>query len=308
MLKYILLHKINGGLVLKKLYCLVYRQDIERQNPNYDLLKQACRDRGIEFVELSIPVSGYTLADVPKLEAGGVYRLSTSNERVKQYLYALRIKNPKLNYWQNSQSKINSSGGIPWSADIRGELNNINIIPTIFSLTSIVNTDLLRFIKSHLGGFPVVLKQAGGSHGSNVSLINSAEELIDVLANQITTESIGAKSVLRKFIKNAKHYRVIVLNDKAISSIEYFQPVDDFRTNAVANPDVKPVKISPDIEHLAVTAVRNLRLLFGGVDILVDEDGRAYLAEVNTPCNFSRNQLTTGEDIAGQIVEFLCRI
>ena len=56
---------------------------------------------------------------------------------------------------------------------------------------------------------------------------------------------------------------------------------------------------------LAERAVAALGLEFGGVDILVDEQGTATIAEVNFPCNFARNQMNTGTDVAGLLVDHL---
>lgn len=51
-------------------------------------------------------------------------------------------------------------------------------------------------------------------------------------------------------------------------------------------------------------AVKALGLEFGGVDVMITNDG-PKVVEVNYPCFFPRCQMLTGVDIAGQMVEYL---
>ena len=44
---------------------------------------------------------------------------------------------------------------------------------------------------------------------------------------------------------------------------------------------------------------------FGGVDILIDSNGRPYITEMNFPCNFARAANATNIDIAGLMIDFL---
>jgi glutathione synthase/RimK-type ligase-like ATP-grasp enzyme len=114
--------------------------------------------------------------------------------------------------------------------------------------------------------------------------------------------------VLRKYISNARHLRIIVIGSEVKDVIEYKSQSGDFRTNAVATPQVEVVKDLPgDIAASAVSSVHELGLEFGGIDVLVDENGDYHIAEVNFPCNFARNQANTGADIAGMIIDYLLK-
>lgn len=121
-----------------------------------------------------------------------------------------------------------------------------------------------------------------------------------------TLDTETSRFVLRKFIANARHFRMVVIGDKVVDTIEYIAPDDDFRTNAVAVPQVLPRNdASDDLKRIAAHATNALGLEFGGVDVLIDTEGNAYIAEVNFPCNFARNQMCTGTDIAGQMIDYL---
>lgn len=110
----------------------------------------------------------------------------------------------------------------------------------------------------------MVVKVLGRSHGHGVFKASSPTELAE---------------------------RLVVIGDKVVSTIKYIQPTDDFRTNAVDSPTVEPIEVDNSMKKVVIEAVRVNGCEFGGVDILRCPSGEFYLAELNYPCNFARNQL-----------------
>lgn len=89
-----------------------------------------------------------------------------------------------------------------------------------------------------------------------------------------------------------------------VSSLEYIAPQGDFRSNEGANPQAVPKKFASEVEQLAVQATKAQGLEFGGVDMMLTDAG-PKVAEVNCPCYFPRCQLIAGDDVAGQMVDYL---
>lgn len=288
----------------KTLYCAVSNKDQAEQNSNYKLLKQACKERSIAFVNIYAPAAAYDSTDVPELSKGGIYRVSPGDKRLTQYMYFLCQKNPQLKTWFNPKMRA-PGGSMPWFGDMKAQLKNISILPTLFGVTNEINDELVDKIERRLGGFPVIIKKTGASHGAGIVIVDSLLSLRTIIGH-ITDKSRSERTVLRKFIRNARHFRIVVVGDKTVSAIEYKLPDNDVRTNVTDSPNVTPANPPQEVLDLALQAVENIGVFFGGVDILVDETGKAFVAEVNTPCNFSRNQNCTGDDVAGSIVEFLC--
>ncbi len=156
-----------------------------------------------------------------------------------------------------------------------------------------------------IGGFPVVVKTLGLSHGKGVMKADSPEQFMQML-HEMDLESYS--TIARKYLANYRHYRLIVIEDKVIAAIEYHKPENDFRTNATT-PVVSALEIADIPESVLELATKgaNLRTsLLSGVDILIDQtDNIPYLAEVNAPCYFARAEKPTGIDIAGKIIEAL---
>jgi glutathione synthase/RimK-type ligase-like ATP-grasp enzyme len=178
------------------------------------------------------------------------------------------------------------------------------IIPTVLDLPRDRRT--LQNYAEYLGGFPIILKASGGSHGVGVMKIDSMDSLASIADYLVAANKSGSNAfMLRKYIDYIAHARVTVLNGKAIDSIEYKRVTGDFRSNVGTEIHVEVKDFGPDTKRAAIGAVESLHADFGGVDLLIDTDGKAYVAEVNVPCFFPRSQQISGVNIAEQLVQFL---
>jgi RimK family alpha-L-glutamate ligase len=284
-----------------KLYCLIDDENAHSNERMFEYLKAACEARNIELVVLSAAGFDYGQDMGQVLETpSSLYRLS-SGHRV-QTLEALLLKDGVATMYKSLDSLMKRS--FSWGSAIRLQKAGLPIIPTIFNIDRSQDDRLGQYVEQ-LGGFPIILKGAGGSHGSSVLKIDSLESLRSVLGY---VSGVHDYFVLRKYIDNARHIRCVVIGDRVFDAIHYLPQPNDFRTNAVAVPQVEAFARNEQTEYIfgmAEQAVAALDLEFGGVDVLVGQDGSAAIAEVNFPCNFGRNQMNTGADVAGAIVDHL---
>lgn len=285
----------------KVFYCLTNGYEKTRKGRNYSLLKAAAKQRDIEFVELATPAELYSMDEVPQLAEGGLYQLNIS-KRCLQYRNMVLSRNPQLKTWvKDTPLHVNPRG--PWARSIMAETMGTPVIPTLYGLTNKVDDTVIEKIEKYLGGFPIIVKKNDSSHGGGVVHVDSIVNLKTILPHLIDSDD-EARFIAQKFIQHAEHYRIVVLEDKILSVIRYLPQKHDIRTNAVEVPSVEPATISKEWQTIAINAVAAEGQLFGGVDLLADKDARPYIAEVNTPCNFSRSQDCTGDDIAGAVVEY----
>lgn len=285
-----------------KLYCIVAQSAKAQNKESFQFLQEACAKRNLGFIALEANSFDYAQDLTAVLETPSLlYRLTTTQAAAT--LEALLLRPGVTSLYQDEQVPL--TRGFPWSAALRLERAGLPIIPTIFNI-GVDQASRLEHYAEKLGGFPLVLKATGGSHGASVLRVDSIESLRSVLG--FVAGGNQGTFVLRKFIHAATHLRMVVIGDKVADAIRYLPQPGDFRTNAVAVPQVEAYPRPAENEHyfdLAVRAVQALRLEFGGVDLLLDEKGDAFIAEVNFPCNFARNQLNTGADVAGMIVDYL---
>lgn len=276
-----------------KFYCIDQsKPSAPQEGTSGDLLHQACEKKGILF-ELIDP-RNFDFLNPPTVAPGDiVYRISRGvlSRSVERFLIHEKVATFYATYQRAFQ----------YYDDLF--LNRINHLPmpkTIFGVTS--NYEILKKYGQELG-FPMILKILGKSLGNGVIKIDS----LDALSSTVTYLGTDAKErfVLKEFIASGYSVRVIVVGEKVVATISYRSKRGDFRSNIEKNPLIEPFALTPEIETLAIQAAKTIDLEFGGVDILIDKTGKAYLAEINFPCAFPDAQFATGIDIALHMVDYL---
>ena len=144
---------------------------------------------------------------------------------------------------------------------------------TIFSLGEAENVD-----------FPLVLRPEAHSQGRNLWLVNSYQELVD----RVQSEPCLRKGnwYASEYINKVAEYRIYVVSGRVVTVAN--KTPDD--PNAVAwnvaqGGRFDVVRFGDWYLNALDVAVRSFNytgLDFGGVDIMVDDKGRAYLIEVNS--------------------------
>jgi hypothetical protein len=287
-----------------KLYVITEKAIHAEGHGTVPSLQRACQQAGITYEK--IVTSDLVLADIAGMQfpqGSLLYRISTSTKAsiVESMLVTLHpdvfttIYNPKTS---------------PLSSRTYQELceqmaQGLRVIPTLIvdETWQKFNTAELNDRVSEVDGFPLVVKQLGLSHGMGVQKLDTIDDLQKLLRD-MSFEQYG--TIVRKYLAECRHYRLIVVDGTVVAAIEYHKPVDDFRTNASDIPEVSAVALTDlptDLIDLAVAGVNLRSSILGGVDILVEEGTRvAYLAEVNVPCYYPRAEGPTGVDISGKLV------
>ncbi|MBN2243345.1 MAG: RimK family alpha-L-glutamate ligase [Acidobacteria bacterium] len=80
-----------------------------------------------------------------------------------------------------------------------------------------------------------------------------------------------------------------------------------WKTNCSKGAEVLPMELSPEMESLALQAVRITGLDYAGVDLMQAEDGRIHVIEINSIPGWRALQKVTREDIPGLIVDHVLK-
>ncbi|MDY4214621.1 MAG: RimK family alpha-L-glutamate ligase [Candidatus Onthovivens sp.] len=183
--------------------------------------------------------------------------------------------------------------------------NNIRIpktyiAPKTFENINYCNLDFLNTIEKELG-YPMVFKEAYGSFGEQVYLVNNHNEAISLI------KKIGYKDFLiQEYIKTSKgkDIRINVVNHKPVCSILRYNDFD-FRSN-ISNGG-KAINYEPNKEFLdlAIKASKALNLDFGTVDMLVDESNHPIVCELNSNPQFKSTFDVTNVDLSDYIRDYI---
>lgn len=153
--------------------------------------------------------------------------------------------------------------------------------------------------------FKLVAKNSLLDHGEGVFLITNLEELTDYLKKGF---------LIQEYLPEKLDLRVIVVGQEALGCIHRIPAPGDFRANigegdTGARAEAYP--LSQELSTLAVKASAAVGLDISGVDILVDQDDKKYILEVNhspqyDTCPFFVNFMKlTGVNVTAKIADFL---
>ena len=151
-------------------------------------------------------------------------------------------------------------------------------------------------------GFPMVVKEAFGSFGEQVYLVNDKESL-----NKIV-DSIGYKDFLiQEYIASSKgkDVRINVVGDQAVVSM-LRENDNDFRSNISNGGHGSLYQPSKEYIDLALKATKALGLDFAGVDVMFGEDG-PILCEVNSNPQFASTLEATSINLADYIADYIIK-
>ena len=257
------------------------------------LLREACEQRDIEFIEINAPEFDYQ--PERRLAPGAMlYKAAVSapGAFVEQFLYTPGVAtfysqpDGPLLYRVNPTLCFERAG-----------------LPTPRSVyVTTMNRDVIKAHVANLGGFPVIVKMMGNSRGIGVMRADSYPTLYSLLDYAL---SLGKFPLLAAYIDHAVHWRAVIVGDRMVAHYRNVTDEDDFRTSGSDEAEDYTAPPPEELEALAVGAVQAIGDEFGGVDVLEHPSGRLYVLESNNPCYFGAAQLQGGVDVAGKMVEYL---
>lgn len=148
--------------------------------------------------------------------------------------------------------------------------------------------------------FPMVIKEAFGSFGEQVYLVESKEELDNKL------QQIGNKPfVFQEFISTSYgvDIRLQVVGDEVIAGMKR-KSKNDFRANITAGGSMEPYDPSPEEKSLAVAATKAIGADFAGVDLLFGASA-PLICEVNSNAHIRNLLECTNINAADFIMEYV---
>ncbi|WP_096202798.1 ATP-grasp domain-containing protein [Bacillus sp. FJAT-45350] len=174
------------------------------------------------------------------------------------------------------------------------------IAPMIFSGMDVIDDTPYRQIGEELG-YPLVIKEAYGSFGQQVYLIEDAEALL-VKIKQLG----GTPYVLQEYIQTShgKDIRLNVVGEKIVASM-IRKSSSDFRANVSAGGKMETYFPSEEEKELAIACSRTLGTNFAGVDLLFGENDKRYICEVNSNAHIRSIFDCTGINVADTMIDFI---
>jgi ribosomal protein S6--L-glutamate ligase len=179
----------------------------------------------------------------------------------------------------------------------------VGIPKTIFSRNSTDIDDLIEKI----GGTPIIIKLARGTHGNGVVLAETKKAAKSVLQAFYLTNEDGTNVLLQEFVKESAgtDIRALVVGNRVIASMKRQSLDDDFRSNLHKGGEGTKIKLTDEETKMAIKAAKAMGLSIAGVDLMRSERGPLIL-EVNASPGFGIEKVT-GRNIAAAIIDYVER-
>lgn len=176
---------------------------------------------------------------------------------------------------------------------------DVDIPKTVFARETAAFEDVI----AQVGGTPLIIKVARGTHGNGVVLAETPKAAKAVMQAFYVE---GVNFVVQEFIKEAagSDIRAIVVGSRVVASIERKNLDDDFRSNTHQGGVAKPIKLTDEERKTAIKAAKAMGLPICGVDMLRSARGPLVM-EVNSSASLKSPELVTHRNVAEKIIEYI---
>lgn len=177
----------------------------------------------------------------------------------------------------------------------------VGIPKTVFTRSVNEIEDLI----DDMGGYPVIIKLARGTHGNGVVLAETKKAAKSVMQAFYVMDDDGTNILLQEFVKESagEDIRAIVVGGKVVASMKRQSLDDDFRSNLHQGGQGVAVKLTDEEKKTVQRAAKAMGLSICGVDIMRSERGPLVL-EVNSSPGLGI-EAVTGRNVAEKIIEYV---
>lgn len=248
---------------------------IEQNNPTVSYKGEDLTKFDAIIPRIASYMTRYGTAIVRQLEMQGVYSVSSS--------IAINRSRDKL---RSMQLLAKAGVGIP---------------KTVVSRNSVDIDSLIEKI----GGTPVIIKLARGTHGNGVVLAETKKAAKSVLQAFYLSNEDGTNILLQEYIEESAgtDIRAFVVGSRVVASMKRQSLDDDFRSNLHKGGEGTIIKLTEEERKMAIKAAKAMGLNIAGVDMMRSNRGPLIL-EVNASPGFGIERVT-GRDVAGPIIEYV---
>jgi ribosomal protein S6--L-glutamate ligase len=248
---------------------------IEQNNPTVSYRGEDLANFDAIIPRIASYMTKYGTAIVRQLEMQGVYTISSS--------IAISRSRDKM---RSLQLLAKSGVGIPKTVVSR-------------------NTTDIDNLLDQLGGTPIIIKLARGTHGNGVVLAETKKAAKSVLQAFYLTNDDGTNILLQEFISESAgtDIRAFVVGSRVVASMKRQSLDDDFRSNLHKGGEGTIIKLTEEEKKVAVKAAKAMGLNVAGVDLMRSSRGPLIL-EVNASPGFGIEKVT-GRNVASAIIEYV---
>ena len=174
------------------------------------------------------------------------------------------------------------------------------IAPKVYSGFSIEHTGYYEQVLATIK-LPMIIKEAHGSFGMRVYLIETRKQFFEKVA-----ELSGVEYVFQEFIETSRgrDIRVNVVGGQVVACM-HRQSDTDFRANITNGGTASPIILTERQKEVAIQAAAALNAEFAGVDLLFGENEEPIVCEVNGVAHIRNIYNVTGINVGDYMISYI---
>ena len=245
---------------------------VERSNPIVRYQGEDLNDFDVIIPRIAASVTKYGTSIVRQFEMRGVYTTASSIAIVR------------------SRDKLRATQLLAKAG--------VDIPKTVFARDTADPIDVIE----QVGGAPVIIKVARGTHGNGVVLAET-KKAAQAVMQAFYVE--GVSFLVQEFVKESAgtDIRAFVVGGRVVASMQRQSLDDDFRSNIHQGGQGAVVKLTEQERKTAIKAAKAMGLPICGVDMMRSDRGPLVL-EVNASPGFAIENVT-GRNVAAKIIEYV---
>ncbi|MGN7408483.1 ATP-grasp domain-containing protein [Sporosarcina sp. SAFN-010] len=153
-------------------------------------------------------------------------------------------------------------------------------------------------------GLPMIIKEARGSFGMNVYLIETEEQFYE------KTEALrGIDYLFQEFIASSRgrDIRVNVVGEQVVAAM-YRHSETDFRANITNGGKAEIIELTDAQISIALRAAKSVDADFAGVDLLFGANEEPLVCEVNAAAHIRNIYNVTGINVADAMIAYILEV
>ncbi|WP_391116190.1 ATP-grasp domain-containing protein [Psychrobacillus sp. L3] len=174
------------------------------------------------------------------------------------------------------------------------------IAPKVYANFTIQHTGFYEQVLQTIH-LPMIIKEAHGSFGMKVYLIETKKQFFDKVE-----ELNGKEFVFQEFIESSRgrDIRVNVVGEQVVACM-YRHSETDFRANITNGGTASPIILTERQKEVAILAAQALNAEFAGVDLLFGEDEEPLVCEVNGVAHIRNLYNVTGINVGDAMIRYI---
>jgi [lysine-biosynthesis-protein LysW]--L-2-aminoadipate ligase len=207
-----------------------------------------------------------------------------------------------------NNSKIGEICGNKLLTSLVLKKNNVPTPKSYFSFNFESAFDIIN--SQDLDSFPLVFKPVIGSWGRGVFPVRNKEtgKMIIEMRQENSSPFSNIYYFQELVNRPPRDIRCIVLGEQVVAAIYRYSSSDEWRTNVSRGGKAEMIKITSDIENIAIKASKAVGKGILGVDMMENENEELLVHEINNTVEFRGASAATGIDIAKLIIDYVIGI